>query len=96
MGHTVVDVLVIIFAVISTIQCLRSLFKSLHFSRVVQHFFRRKYKYRLKFHQTVPLYNLWFVGVTISNVMVFAGSIMKIVISYTVSSACEQWEAPVI
>ena len=76
--------IVIIFALISTVQCIVSLVKSAYFAKMVKAFFIRKFKYRLKFHQVLPLFNLWFIMVVISNILVIVGSVMKILLSLNV------------
>ena len=76
--------IVIVFVLISTIQCILSLVKSAYFSRLVKAFFIRKFKYKLKFHQVLPLFNLWFIMVIISNVLVIAGTVIKILLSLNV------------
>jgi len=69
-GTTALDGLVIFFAVISIIQCLRSLLSSWKLSRTVRVFFKLKFDYHLKWRHVVPLYNIWFVGVIVSNLLV--------------------------
>ena len=83
-GITTVDTIVMIFAVFSMIQCIRSLVKSLHFAKIVKTFFIKKYNYKLKFHQVLPLFNLWFLMVVISNLLVLVGSLIKILLNLNV------------
>lgn len=80
------DAVVMFFAVVSIAQCVRSLFSSWSLSRDVRTFFLEKFDYRLKYHQIVPLYNMWFIGVIISNVLVLVGCILKLLMAYNVST----------
>ena len=76
--------IVIVFALISTLQCTVSLVKSAYFAKMVKAFFIRKFKCKLKFHHLLPLFNLWFIMVVISNILVIVGSVMKILLSLNV------------
>ena len=82
---TVVDGLVIFISVVSIFLCARSLLYSVYLCKTVFTFFIKKFSWRLKAKHLVPLFNLWFVGLIVSNGLVLVGSIMKLVISYTVS-----------
>ena len=80
------DGIVIFFSIISLVQCVRSLINSWHLAIVVRRFFISKFdNFRLKFRQLVPLFNLWHLGVIISNALVIVGSVLKLLISYNVS-----------
>lgn len=82
----VLDGVVILFSIVSLIQCGRSLLNSWHLAIVVKRFFKHKFdNFRLKLRQLVPLFNLWHVGVIISNALVIVGSVLKLLISYNVS-----------
>ena len=93
-GITTVDTVVMIFAVFSMIQCIRSLVKSLHFAKIVKTFFIKKYNYKLKFHQVLPLFNLWFLMVVVSNLLVLVGSLIKILLNLNVRCCTIQvWQS---
>ena len=82
---TVVDGLVIFISVVCIFLCARSLLYSVYLCKTVYTFFIKKFNWRLKAKHLVPLFNLWFVGTIVSNGLVLVGSIMKLVIAYTVS-----------
>ncbi len=84
-GSTTVDAIVIIITVISIILCLRSLTSSVLLSKTVHSFFIQKFNWKLKVKHFWPLIDGWLVMITISNVMVIVGSIMKLIIVYLVS-----------
>jgi len=50
-------------------------------------FFKLKFDYHLKFRQVVPLYNIWFGGVIISNLLVLIGYVLKLIVSYSTKKA---------
>lgn len=90
---TVLDCLVILSAIVSTVLCGRSLTNSFRFQRRASKFFFEIYEYRLKWRDSLPLFNMWFVGVIASNVLAMLGSVMKIILTYWVgmcvcASAC--------
>jgi len=76
--------IVIVFALISTVQCIVSLVKSAYFAKMVKAFFIKKFNCKLKFHHLLPLFNLWFIMVVISDILVIVGSVMKILLSLNV------------
>ncbi len=79
------DIIVMISAVISILQCVRSVISSWYLQREVTAFFSKKFAYRLKCHQIIPLYSMWFVLVIVSNVLVLLGCSLKLLIAYDVS-----------
>ncbi|KAL5506143.1 hypothetical protein EMCRGX_G007720 [Ephydatia muelleri] len=79
---TVLDCLVILSAIVSTVLCGRSLTNSFRFQRRASKFFFEIYEYRLKWRDSLPLFNMWFVGVIASNVLAMLGSVMKIILTY--------------
>ena len=79
------DIIVMVSAVISIFQCVRSIISSWHLQREVTSFFNKKFLYRLKCHQILPLYNMWFLLVIVSNMLVLVGSLLKLLIAYDVS-----------
>ena len=82
------DGVVIFISIVSLVQCVRSLVNSWHLAVIVRRFFKSKFdNFRLKFRQLVPLFNLWHVGVISSNALVIVGSILKLLISYNVSTS---------
>ena len=50
----------------------------------VRSFFIKHYQYKLRLSEYLPLYNWWFVGVVVSNVLVSIGTILFLVTSYIV------------
>ena len=81
---TVLDFFVLLSAIVSTVLCSRSLAGSFRLQRLASKFFLETYEYRLKWRDSLPLYNRWFVGVILSNVLAMLGSLMKIILSYKV------------
>jgi hypothetical protein len=75
----VVGSLIIAFTIISTILFARSLFLSAHFSKKVKKFFMKHFNYKLKMSEYLPLYNLWFVGAIISNILVDVGILLHLI-----------------
>lgn len=84
-GTMVVDSLVILISVISIFLCVRSLIYSVYLCSIVRAFFIRKFNWRLRAKHFLSLFHWWFVMIIVSNVLVVAGTIMKIYISHTVS-----------
>ena len=84
-SSTVVDGFVIFISVISIILCLQALFYSFWLVKTVRSFFIRKFSWKLKRKHFWPLIDGWLIMITVSNGMVIIGSIMKLVIAYTVS-----------
>ncbi|XP_011405686.2 PREDICTED: mucolipin-2-like isoform X2 [Amphimedon queenslandica] len=68
--------LVLLFTIISTAQCIRSLVTSARFTKRVKNFFLKHFNYKLSLSEYLPLYNVWFMGVICSNVLVVVGTIM--------------------
>ena len=63
---------------------LRSLMKSAHFAKIVRAFFMQKFKYRLKWREILPLFNMWFMGVILGNCLATVGAIMRLIIFFKV------------
>lgn len=79
---TVLESFVLLFLLLSTIQCVRSIIKAARFTKEVRKFFRKHYNYRLRISEYTPLYNWWFVIVVISNVLVALGTILFLITQY--------------
>jgi mucolipin 3 len=85
-GLEALDILVGIFATISTIMHLRSLVKSAYFAQIVRAFFLQKFSYRLKWKHLMPLFNLWFTGVILGNCLATVGALLRLIISFEPST----------
>ena len=81
-GITALDCLVLLSSIFSTYVCGRSLIRTFYFRRELCFFFKQKYSYSLKWKDSLPLFNMWFVGVIISSALAMLGSLMKIILSY--------------
>ncbi|XP_064385515.1 mucolipin-3-like [Halichondria panicea] len=80
---TIVDSLVIVVSILSIILCGRSIASSFVLTNKVRRFFIVKFDWKLKLKHFFPLFNMWFVGIIVSNGLVVVGSIMKLTIAYT-------------
>ncbi len=83
-GSTTVDAIVMFISLVSIILCIRSLTHSVWLSKTVRSFFVQRFTWKLKMKHFWPLIDGWLVMITISNVMVIVGSVMKLVIAYKV------------
>ncbi len=71
-------------SLISIIQCLGSLTYSVWLFKTIRSFFVQRFTWKLKVKHFWPLIDGWLVMITISNVMVIVGSVMKLIICYQV------------
>ena len=83
-GLSILDIFVGVFATISTIMHLRSLVKSAHFAQIVRTFFQQKFNHKLKWKQILPLFNMWFVAVILSNCLATVGALLRLIIAFRV------------
>lgn len=81
-GLSILDIFVGVFATISTIMHLRSLVKSAHFAQIVRTFFQQKFNHKLKWKQILPLFNMWFVAVILSNCLATVGALLRLIIAF--------------
>ncbi|KAL5506145.1 hypothetical protein EMCRGX_G007724 [Ephydatia muelleri] len=81
-GITALDCLVLLSSSLSTLVCVRSLIRTFYFQKKLRCFFKQKYNYGLKWKDSLPLFNMWFVGVLISSALAIIGSLMKVILSY--------------
>ena len=84
-GITALDCLVLLSSSLSTLVCVRSLIRTFYFQKKLRCFFKQKYNYSLKWKDSLPLFNMWFVGVLISSALAIIGSLMKVILSYQAS-----------
>ena len=84
-GITALDCLVLLSSSLSTLVCVRSLIRTFYFQKKLRCFFKQKYNYGLKWKDSLPLFNMWFVGVLISSALAIIGSLMKVILSYQAS-----------
>ena len=84
-GITALDCLVLLSSSLSILVCVRSLIRTFYFQKKLRCFFKQKYNYSLKWKDSLPLFNMWFVGVLISSALAIIGSLMKVILSYQAS-----------
>ena len=50
----------------------------------MKRYFKKWFNYKLKMSEYLPMYNLWFVGAIVGNILVALGSILKTLVWYQV------------
>ncbi|GFT97979.1 mucolipin-3 [Nephila pilipes] len=69
---------VIVFCVISTILCLRSLYYGFKLARETSNFFKQYYQKELSLSELLDFIDFWYVNIVISNILLICGSLIKI------------------
>ncbi|KAL9951564.1 hypothetical protein ACROYT_G044248 [Oculina patagonica] len=90
--RVIVDILTILFCLLSVSLCLRSIFRQLRLVKATRRFFSQELSDHLSPWDCLDLMNLWFILIVISDSCAIIGSLMKILIDisdqsrYTVCS----------
>ncbi|RMX48502.1 hypothetical protein pdam_00008482 [Pocillopora damicornis] len=80
-----VDILLIIWCILSVTLCLRSIFRHLQLVKATRRFFSRELGDHLSWYDCLDLMNLWFVLIAISDTCAIFGSVMKFLIDLNVT-----------